>query len=74
MKVPRWRSAVRVRSEGSVWKPRSTISARNILIFAAPGAEACGALRRLAALCGQLRRTKFVQRISVALKYRVCCG
>ena len=43
-----------------VWKPRSTISARNILIFAAPGAEACGALRRLAALCGQLRRTKFV--------------
>ena len=43
-----------------VWKPRSTISARNILIFAAPGAEACGALQRLAALCGQLRRTKFV--------------
>ena len=43
-----------------LWKPRSTISARNILIFAAPGAEACGALRTIAALCGQLRRTKFV--------------
>ena len=40
-----------------LWKPRSTISARNILTFAAPGAEASGALRRLAALCGQLRRT-----------------
>ena len=45
-----------LRYGGPVWKPRSTISARNILIFAAPGAEACGALRRLAALCGQLRR------------------
>ena len=38
-----------------LWKPRRKISTRNILIFAAPGAEACGQLRRTKFVCGRLR-------------------